>query len=494
MGAAHGGNLTLAAVRVLHLGRDFVAMRPCGLTRYSDALMRAQLARGHEVAYFFAGRHYPLLRRPRLRQWDDGGIRMLELVGSPNNSHWDAGTREPLADLADPAAEGALARTLGELRPDVVHVQELAGLSSSLLELTHAHSTPLVMTLHDYSALCATVRLLDGAGQRCLRRDIGEDCARNCAGAPAGHTHLVDQTVRYELSRVKRAVPLARRLSFARLDPLVGAATSGGRGTAERVEEAAPADHYQRRRDVNVARLNLCDRLVAPSQRTADIYAELGVERARLAVQRLTLPHLEALRPCRGPAVGSPLVFAALGAAASDAKGADVLLDAARELERSGRGGDYRLLLLGPVAPGWARDYAELPSVELGGAYAPDDLHDLLDDADVGILPSIWEETHGFVGVELLAKGLPVIASAVGGIPEYVREGQTGWLNRSLSGAELAQLMAAAIDRPDEVERLRTSVRERWAEIVAPMSAHVDEVELLYTELLSQRPAAGAAR
>ena len=89
------------------MGRDFVAMRPCGLTRYSDALMRAQVARGHEVAYFFAGRHYPLLRRPRLRRWEDGGVRMLELVGSPNNSHWDAGTREPLADLSDPVAEAA---------------------------------------------------------------------------------------------------------------------------------------------------------------------------------------------------------------------------------------------------------------------------------------------------------------------------------------------------------------------------------------------------
>jgi len=30
-----------------------------------------------------------------------------------------------------------------------------------------------------------------------------------------------------------------------------------------------------------------------------------------------------------------------------------------------------------------------------------------------------------------------------------VREGETGWLSRAVSGAEFAQLMAAAIDRPD---------------------------------------------
>jgi glycosyltransferase involved in cell wall biosynthesis len=476
------------------VGRDFVAMRPCGLTRYADALMRAQVARGHEVAYLFAGRHYPLLRRPRLRWWRDGGIQMLELLASPNTSHWEAGTREPLADLGDPAAEAALATVLRERRPDVVHVQELAGLASSVLETTHANGTPLVMTLHDYSPLCATVRLLDGAGERCMRSDVGEDCARNCAGAPAGRAHLVDQTVRYELSRLKGAVPLVRDVSFARLDSLVGTVTSGGRAAGDPAARAAPAGHYQQRRDVNVARLNLCDRLVAPSARTAEIYAELGVERSRLAVQRLTLPHLTVLRPRRGPAVGSPLVFVALGAAASYAKGASVLLDAARALERSGRGGDYRLRLLGPVAPAVEREFAELPSVVLGGAYAPADLDDLLDDADVGILPSVWEETHGFVGIELLAKGLPVIANAVGGIPEYVREGETGWLNDSLSGAELAQLMSAAIDRPGEVERLRASVRERWGEIVVPMSAHVDEVDLLYGELMSGSAGARAGR
>jgi len=482
-------------VRILHVGRDFEEMRPCGLTRYGDALMRAQASRGHDVAYFFAGRHYPLLRRPRVRRWRSGGIQMLELVGSANNSHWEAGTREPLADLSDQAAETALTTAVRSFRPDVVHVQELAGLASSLLETARSEGAAVVMTLHDYSMLCATVRLLDGAGRRCVQREIGEDCARNCAGAPAGRAHLIDQTVRYELTRLKRAVPVTRRLSFARLDPLVGALTHAAPTDSAVRAPAAPAEHYQQRRDVNVARLNRsCDRLVAPSQRAAEIYAELGVERARLTVQRLTLPHLETLRPRRGPAARSPLVFAALGAGASYAKGAHVLLEAVRSLDRAGRAGHYRLLVLGPVAEELAGEFAECPSLVLGGSYSPAELDEALDNADVGILPSVWEETHGFVGIEMLAKGLPIIASRVGGIPEYVREGETGWLSRSVSGADFAQLMEAAIDRPDEVERLRASVRARRDDLVTPMAAHVDEVELLYREVLGERSAAGVGR
>ncbi|GAH32542.1 unnamed protein product, partial [marine sediment metagenome] len=38
-------------------------------------------------------------------------------------------------------------------------------------------------------------------------------------------------------------------------------------------------------------------------------------------------------------------------------------------------------------------------------------LNYILEKADVGIIPSIWEEAYGLVGIELLAKGIPVIGN-----------------------------------------------------------------------------------
>src|SRR4051794_31159140 len=70
-----GGAGTVAAVRILHVGDDHAALRPCGLTLYSDALMRAQAAAGHEVSYVFSGRYYPRLHRPRLKRWRSGPLR-----------------------------------------------------------------------------------------------------------------------------------------------------------------------------------------------------------------------------------------------------------------------------------------------------------------------------------------------------------------------------------------------------------------------------------
>jgi glycosyltransferase involved in cell wall biosynthesis len=47
--------------------------------------------------------------------------------------------------------------------------------------------------------------------------------------------------------------------------------------------------------------------------------------------------------------------------------------------------------------------------------------------ADASVLPSAWENFPHTV-VEALAVGCPVIATAVGGIPEVVRDGENGLL------------------------------------------------------------------
>ena len=51
---------------------------------------------------------------------------------------------------------------------------------------------------------------------------------------------------------------------------------------------------------------------------------------------------------------------------------------------------------------------------------------------DAFICPSIYEPL-GIVNLEAMACGLPVVASATGGIPEVVVDGETGYLSRSTS-------------------------------------------------------------
>jgi len=98
-------------------------------------------------------------------------------------------------------------------------------------------------------------------------------------------------------------------------------------------------------------------------------------------------------------------------------------------------------------------------------------------------MPSIWEEAYGYAGVEFLAKGIPVLANAIGGMPDYVRDGQTGWLNRSCSAPELARIMSDLTERPEEVQAMSARVVAERGRIVKPMARHADEIDAVYRDV-----------
>jgi glycosyltransferase involved in cell wall biosynthesis len=458
--------------RILHVGSGFRPLRRGGLVAYVEDLMREQASRGHVVNYFFSGRYYPWLRRPRLRRWQLGPVDMLEVVGSPLYDHG----RQPELELAEPQIERMFERELDRVRPDIVHVQELAGLPTSLLEIACRAGLPVVMTLQDYFPLCSTFKLLDSNGRVCLRREIGEDCVATVAADPRDPGILFEGTLRYEIEK------RLGRLSPERRERLLVALSRRFKTAANRPDAAA----FQRRRDVNVERLNGLDRVVAMSGRVAEIYEVLGVEREKLRTMQLTLAHIEQLRP-KPYSGGAPVTFATLGGGESEAKGARLLLDAVRSLAPEAREGRFRLLVCGHVDPAVGEEAAQLNGVELPGRFSPVRLDALLDEVDVGIMPSIWEEAYGYAGVEFLAKGIPVMANAIGGMVDYVRDGETGWLNHSCSAEGLADLMRRAIEHPDEIERLNAFVTENRASIIKTLAQHADEMDAVYREAIAAR-------
>jgi glycosyltransferase involved in cell wall biosynthesis len=85
----------------------------------------------------------------------------------------------------------------------------------------------------------------------------------------------------------------------------------------------------------------------------------------------------------------------------------------------------------------------------------------LLAEADALVVPSVWPEPFGLVGLEAAAAGVPAVAFAVGGVPEWLRDGENGCLAPAEGArpALLAEAIARCVSSPGDLARLSAGAR-----------------------------------
>ena len=96
--------------------------------------------------------------------------------------------------------------------------------------------------------------------------------------------------------------------------------------------------------------------------------------------------------------------------------------------------------------------------VQFVGKVSQAELAVRMTEARVFVLPSI-SEGLGRVVVEAMATGTPVIGSQVGGIPEMVEDGVTGFLVQPGDETRLAERLRWILEHPDEAEKMGRRAR-----------------------------------
>jgi len=81
--------------------------------------------------------------------------------------------------------------------------------------------------------------------------------------------------------------------------------------------------------------------------------------------------------------------------------------------------------------------------------------------AAVCVVPSRWPEPFGMVGVEAMARGRPVVAFAVGGIPDWLTDGVTGILAPAADTAAMGTAITALLGDPQRAADLGRAGLER---------------------------------
>ena len=428
-------------LRVLLTTHAFLPASVAGVEVYTARLAQALQDLGHVVLVLTAA--HDLSAAPHsVRRRGVGSVDVVEIV----NTHLE-GTLEATYRL--PAMDRAIAGVIEEFRPDCVHAQHLLNLSTGLLDAARAAAAPVVFTLHDYWLSCPRDGLrMRADGVRCDVVDHGV-CAECLADSP----YLVPPAQRHA-ARTLQAAGLGRVLHVAhRRAPALTT------GLLRLLKRASPARPDDLRRALDERASHLRERVrdiavfLAPTAFARDRALEWGVPPDRMRV----LPLGAVARPSRPRPAGTRRRLGYVGTMAPH-KGVHVLLEAAAGL----RGAEWTLDLFGNVDldPDYGARLRALAHgnahVRLRGPVPPDAQEPMWDSLDLLIVPSLWWENSPLTVLEALAAGIPVVASATGGVPEVIPEGagllvppgDAGALRAALQSVVDGVALAGPLDAP----------------------------------------------
>lgn len=345
---------------------------------------------------------------------------------------WGLEPNDALREHSNPLVAEEFRRVVRRVRPHVVHFFHLRELGAELLQVAKDCGARTVVHLMDFWYLCPRFTL--------LRRD-----GTLCEGPPAGG-----------LGCVSCHLP---ELDGAYQDPVLATIARDFAQQARRAEpgwsRASRFAALVQRPAALLDRLQQADAVIAPSRFLLSMFQRNGFRSDRAHVIGYGLPpgRVERRAVVR-PRQPLRLTFSGV---LSPWKGPQVAIEAVRRAMAP-----VELRVFGRLEePMFADHIASLrraagddPRIRFCGAYGAEQLGDVLAETDVLLVPSTWYENTPFVILEALAAGVPVAASALGGMAELVFEGRNGFL----FPAGDAKALAALIDRwsadPAELARL----------------------------------------
>jgi glycosyltransferase involved in cell wall biosynthesis len=481
-------------MRILMVSHAFLPESKGGVEICTASLALALRARGHEVQILHR------VGRPNRPEYEIGqgeweGLPVTTInntfaqVDSFEMTYRNRAIEQAFAGLLQPAqTQGARTRgaqTQGAptqaLQPDLIHFEHLTCLSTGLVEVARRQQIPAVLTLHDYWLVCQRGQMLQPDLTLCAEPEDSK-CAR-CL-APYIQPYLKPGSIPARLAGPSspRAI---RRLGH--LLTRLASRCSAPAETRQAVEQVR-----QRTRHVHevMRRANL---LLTPSSFHRAQFVRFGVEPERIRVQHngLRTDLFRDFRPARthGPTPAgraSPgdksVRFCFLGTVIPS-KGVHVAVEAFAGLRDEGATLDiYGWAPAYEGFPHYAQDLQAQagPRVRFHGEYDNTDVASILAQADVVVIPSIWNESASLIAHEAFLAQVPVVASRLGALAEFVKHEVNGLLFEPRNAADLRAQMERLIAEPE--------LRVRLAQNPGPVRTVEDqasELEALYQQIIT---------
>ena len=347
--------------------------------------------RGYKVIVF-AGDSTAGIGRYSVRQDDYEGLPVFRVCLDPQDYSSD------FVNFSNPAIEAQFNILLDAFSPDVVHMHNIIGLSAGIIHIAKRKGIKTVLTLHDHWGFCHKNTLIKNNNEICTDYSRCADC------------------MPFINDGADRKIPIGMRRDFLMLQ------------------------------------LSDVDVFISPSLYLAKTYVCAGIPIGKVKVIWYGIDVARFSRIVKKERSGR-VRFTFIGRFGLH-KGIDVILKALDLIRFPDQ------ISVNLVGTGELTEYLQqrvqrsgLQAVRFWGMIDNTQIDEVFRETDVLILPSIWPENQPVTITEAMASRTPVIASAIGGIPELVIDEYNGYLFQPGSAEELAEKMSEFVVCPERVER-----------------------------------------
>lgn len=108
-----------------------------------------------------------------------------------------------------------------------------------------------------------------------------------------------------------------------------------------------------------------------------------------------------------------------------------------------------------------------------------EEISEQLQQTSVLVFPSLWPETLGIVGLEAMAHGVPVVASDIGGVPEWLMDGETGFRVVPKDAQAIAESVSRILRDPKLAASMGTAALSHLNRHFLP-EQHLEELKRIY--------------
>jgi glycosyltransferase involved in cell wall biosynthesis len=343
----------------------------------------------------------------------------------------------------NPAIGAWFAEFLNRERPDLVHMNSCYLLSVSTISATKQLQLPLIVTLHDFWFVCPRITLLKPTGQLCTVPEDVAECAW-CLATEKRRFRWSENVSRGAAGNVMQrvlALPYGAKLSQIKPD----------------------ASEIAYRRQLLMEMLKKVDLLLAPSEFLRGVFIKQGIDPAKIIYSRYGLDTSHWINPSNTNRRSSTELQITYIGQLSPHKGVHLLVKALKCLDFSNRPAQLKIYGDPAPYPKYVKSLQKLaqgnPAIEFTGRFDNHRVAEILAEADVVVVPSIWYENSPIAIMEALTTGTPVVTANLGGMPELVQHEVNGLLFKAGDEGDLAKQLQRLLDEPNLLGTLTSKAR-----------------------------------